>query len=498
MSASERLRWLLGEMEHPIRAGNVLAPVRELCAVYPTVGRPRRREILANLHALLGRHGPGMGEAERRRAREAIEALPRETGLEADRDRLLSSLEGEALPPPPALPGHANLLLASTQLYGRTFFGSLQTLEVRLERNDKGSGVEHHLLAQADDARVMAAFHVGAVVAQEFLIRNGADRGWVNTFRLVGRFPELREEKLQGTSLGLGAALASLSSYLEELLPAEWAFVGEMEPCGRLRRVDRELLMAKLEVASDKGLSVVILPRACFPVPRASGRIPKLLPAADFPEAADRAFGKKRLAAALARLVSQSRREKLRIGFGPEMGEVPKDAVRILLTWVGRSDPFGGWLDREREVIRQVNNEEGPILTLCRELSPDWVYLFHTVQRGDNDFSDKAEQVKRLLESGLGPRVQMVPMKSVANPTDYRQLLTAYRRQEEAIRKRHSPPEVFFLVNTTTGTPQMHATFLLMWLQGRLNGLFFQVLEGRFARRRGVPRVHQVALPGLE
>jgi hypothetical protein len=169
----------------------------------------------------------------------------------------------------------------------------------------------------------------------------------------------------------------------------------------------------------------------------------------------------------------------------------PEEATRVLLTVVGKSDPIGTLKDRHG---KPIGEQEGPILTLCREVRPHFVYLFYTTG-GENNFTDNMAKTKQFLEGSTGS-VTPVPLHAELDPTDLSQLLPVFQAELEKILKAHSPNDnTAFFVNASSGTPQMLITWHLLaerrWLP---SALLLQIRERRYVKE-GESQIRPVVLP---
>lgn len=173
--------------------------------------------------------------------------------------------------------------------------------------------------------------------------------------------------------------------------------------------------------------------------------------------------------------------------------DVQEKANRILLTCVGNRDPFGQLTERPG---LPSGKEEGPILTICRELRPKRVYLLHTVH-APNDFTEKANNVIAMLQAD-DPSCQVEPVKleAVKDPTDYSQLFPGFRQAIEQILASGNCDSQAIFINTSSGSPQMETTWHLLVERKILPDRRLQVREGRLVPK-GESRVRKVVMPLL-
>lgn len=139
----------------------------------------------------------------------------------------------------------------------------------------------------------------------------------------------------------------------------------------------------------------------------------------------------------------------------------------ILLTFTGFHDPFSQGLIEGQE-------EEGPILTLVREKEFDQVILFSTPKTADNTI----QTAKCLMErfSGLKANVRKLLLE---DPTDYFEILKGLRHHYSEIAQEN--PSANYFIAVASGTPQMHACWLLLVASGEIPATLLNVRPRRFA-----------------
>lgn len=140
--------------------------------------------------------------------------------------------------------------------------------------------------------------------------------------------------------------------------------------------------------------------------------------------------------------------------------------TRVLFSIVGMRDPYSGPtpgqlpdLDAEGTLYEF----EGSVLTVCRKVRPDILYLFPSgkakASPPDNHTEGKAEEIKAIVEGWTGgPKCKVRPL-DVANPADVDEVYGCF--QDHILKiidklKRDYPLDGYELfVDTTSGTPQM-------------------------------------------
>jgi hypothetical protein len=155
---------------------------------------------------------------------------------------------------------------------------------------------------------------------------------------------------------------------------------------------------------------------------------------------------------------------------------------RVLLTFVGFHDPTYPGTVAGEEV-------KGPILYLLGIRPFDWVYLFSAANT-----RDIAEKTAAAVGASVpGTRARIVPV-DIDDPIDYLSILAAIRRGFEGIRPEH--PGARFFISTASGTPQMHAAWLLLASSSEVPAVILQTRPPRFVTTDR-PAVEEVDLGAL-
>ena len=149
--------------------------------------------------------------------------------------------------------------------------------------------------------------------------------------------------------------------------------------------------------------------------------------------------------------------------------------MRILISPVGMQDPFS-----------PTSNEEGSVVTLCRKLRPDLVYLLPTAERHDarSSTAQAAEDTRAWLASDLPEIKVFIKPLDVADPTDYHEVLQELHRVVRAIVDETTEigdRELF--LNASSATPQIKTAGLMLVASGVLPARPFQVADPRFQTR---------------
>lgn len=488
---------LLDERRLPFELGNVMLPVRRYLSILPTASRLEKRVLYAELRAQLGNRGMPLNGAELACLRQEIANIAEAPPFDKERQALLALLADRAPSSFSPKVGEAQVLFVSTESFQGKRFGLAQPIEILSE--PWGDRVD--LLNPADDEAVYRGFQQGVWAAQQYLLAEGL--GTPQGARLIkqssikGVFPNLPPKlPVAGPSIGLGTAVGTVSRLLDLPVPPGVGFTGHVDPTGQLHPVAG--IEPKLEAAADKGLETIFLPEANVKdVPSGLRDRLAVRPASALAAVLGEVFGPEDIRQGIQRLqrmVTPAPAWAFGDSWLPE-ADTGAPPNRVLLTCVGRADPIGRYLDRERKALPV--QEEGPILTICRWINPHAVYLFYTTYRPDNDFTDKARAVTDSLELALpGSRIYPVPLSTITDPSDYQQLWPAFEAAVRHIVSEESSSGAAYYVNLASGSPQMETVW--HWLAGNrvLRACLLQVREGRYVRP-GDSRVRQVVLPIL-
>ena len=264
--------------------------------------------------------------------------------------------------------GEATILLAGARLFLGRPFGAVQTLKVAASPWGGDLRLVHRG-DDADDASFFGGFRTGCMAATSHLQSLPLGESAVSVSilvgncRLHGELPALHVSA-RGESIGLGAAVATLSAILGVPVPRDTAFTGRVDVHGALHTV--EGIDAKVSAAAQIGVRTLFLPGTAGAGRGGAGSSrPLLRPCARLAEVAAAVFSRDEIASGLKRLGRLT-------GSGPilpvrrPVRDAPA-ADRVLLSVVGKSDPVGTLKDRGG---RPLGEQDGPVLTVCRELRP--------------------------------------------------------------------------------------------------------------------------------
>jgi transcriptional regulator with GAF, ATPase, and Fis domain len=134
---------------------------------------------------------------------------------------------------------------------------------------------------------------------------------------------------------------------------------------------------------------------------------------------------------------------------------------RVLLSFAGFHDPFA-------EGAVSGTQQEGPVLRLVRMHPADTVVLF-----SNPETAELAEQTRDALVE-RHPNLEVdVRHLELDDPTNYFKILKALRTEFEELSKKLGRVE--YLIGAASGTPQMHACWVLLAASGEIPARILQV-----------------------
>jgi DNA-binding NtrC family response regulator len=152
--------------------------------------------------------------------------------------------------------------------------------------------------------------------------------------------------------------------------------------------------------------------------------------------------------------------------------------LRILLTFTGFHDPYSKGLIGEED-------QPGPVLSLLKLRHFDAIYLLTTPNTENNTSS-----TVRALDTHPAAHRVSVPLN---DPTDYGAILGHLRSITRDVVDRHPGAEYF--VSVASGTPQMHACWVLLAASGEFAARILHVRPPRFVTAQA-PQVSEIDLTG--
>ena len=150
-----------------------------------------------------------------------------------------------------------------------------------------------------------------------------------------------------------------------------------------------------------------------------------------------------------------------------------------LLTFTGFQDPY---------TISLVDKEEqpGPILSLVGEKSFDKIILFSTPRTDKNTYATK--EALEVSHKNLDIEVRDIALQ---DPTDYFAILKELRVNVRKICD--DTPQANFFISVTSGTPQMHACWILLAACGEIPAYILNVRPSQFVSK-DLPLITEVDL----
>jgi transcriptional regulator with GAF, ATPase, and Fis domain len=161
--------------------------------------------------------------------------------------------------------------------------------------------------------------------------------------------------------------------------------------------------------------------------------------------------------------------------------------LKVLLTFTGFHDPFA---------TSSATGEmrAGPILTVVAERSFDRVYLFSTPKAAE--ISEKTAAAITERHPGVRVEVLEVPLK---DPTNYLGILRQLRSHFKKLNVSH--PDAEYSISVSSGTPHMHACWLLLAASGEIPATILQSTPPEFVPEgRSLVReidIHQKDFPTI-
>jgi len=141
--------------------------------------------------------------------------------------------------------------------------------------------------------------------------------------------------------------------------------------------------------------------------------------------------------------------------------------MNILLSFVGKQDP-----------ISEKTNKEGAVLTLCKHLQPDLVYLFPTAEGpGVRDATESNAYATKELLPEVSPRSTCyVRSLYLKDPTDFSELMPSVKEEVRKIlagleEEKKNGQDVQIHLNCSSGTPQMQTCWYVLANSGYIPGV---------------------------
>jgi len=161
--------------------------------------------------------------------------------------------------------------------------------------------------------------------------------------------------------------------------------------------------------------------------------------------------------------------------------------LKVLLTFTGFHDPFAA-------SATTGEMRAGPILTVMAERRFDRVYLFTTPKATEISGQTAAAITQR--HPGVTVEILEVPLK---DPTNYLGILRQLRGHFKKLNAAH--PEAEYSISVSSGTPHMHACWLLLAASGEIQAAILQSTPPEFVPEgRSLVReidIHQKDFPTI-
>ena len=154
---------------------------------------------------------------------------------------------------------------------------------------------------------------------------------------------------------------------------------------------------------------------------------------------------------------------------------------RVLLTFTGFHDPF---VETGTEGVRHT----GPVLTVVAERQFDAVYLFSTPKAAEISEATRAAIEEK--HPAIQVEIRDVPLK---DPTNYLGILRQLRKHFPTIQRKH--PDASFFISVSSGTPHMHASWVLLAASGEIPATILQSTPRQFVPE-GKPQVKEIDILG--
>jgi len=141
----------------------------------------------------------------------------------------------------------------------------------------------------------------------------------------------------------------------------------------------------------------------------------------------------------------------------------------ILITFVGNRDPY------VEEAFDGLHSD-GPILTLLKD------HQYHGIHLLSNRTTLlQTQQIMREIRVRQSWVQLQEHFLELSDPTSYGELIPLIWNKTVEIQEKYSP-EIYFDIATSSGTPQMHATWVLLHLSKRIRGRLLRITPPKFLK----------------
>jgi len=145
----------------------------------------------------------------------------------------------------------------------------------------------------------------------------------------------------------------------------------------------------------------------------------------------------------------------------------------VLLTFVGSHDPFQNGLITGQELA-------GPVIALARNRKFEKIFIFSTP-----GFEERAKETARVLQNE-NTLTEIKPLP-IVDPIDYQEIICTLRPILSEIR--NELPDASFYISVTSGTPQIHAVWILLAGSGEFPAHILNVRPPKFVSTKMLPVV---------
>jgi len=133
-------------------------------------------------------------------------------------------------------------------------------------------------------------------------------------------------------------------------------------------------------------------------------------------------------------------------------------------------------------------------------LRPDIVILFPTQQQINEKLTYTEDRCDE-IETEIKKELPKVGVKRVAldltDPTDYHQILACLNARIEEVKEQYKKSDVEYLLNVSSSTPQIQASFLILVSSQRLNAKVYQVRDPKYVEA-GQEHIREVDVQFIE
>ncbi len=150
---------------------------------------------------------------------------------------------------------------------------------------------------------------------------------------------------------------------------------------------------------------------------------------------------------------------------------------QVLLSFAGFHDPYA-------ESAVSGTEQEGPILRLVRARPFDRAILF-----SNPDTATRAEETQGALEKQYPDLDVQVRHLELDDPTNYFKILKALRSELDDLLNKMGPAD--YVIGAASGTPQMHACWVLLAASGEIPARILQVRPPQFVTD-DLPAIHEI------